>query len=79
MVSIKYTSSLKDDSCQQSMFWLSYYAVSLFQYKNPDITKRDVLSVFTNFSDLRPKLEEFGKYNGFDIVSIVKVPILLKI
>lgn len=37
---------------------------SLSKYKNPDIAKRDVLAVFTSFSDLRPKLEDFVFNDG---------------
>ncbi|XP_045182651.2 tumor susceptibility gene 101 protein-like isoform X2 [Mercenaria mercenaria] len=33
---------------------------SLSKYVNPDLAKRDVLCVFTTFSDLRPKLDTFG-------------------
>ncbi|XP_053382509.1 tumor susceptibility gene 101 protein-like isoform X2 [Mercenaria mercenaria] len=33
---------------------------SLSKYANPDLAKRDVLCVFTTFSDMRPKLDTFG-------------------
>lgn len=37
---------------------------SLLKYKNPDVAKRDVLSVFSTFSDLRPKMEDFVFNDG---------------
>ncbi|KAL4233571.1 hypothetical protein ACF0H5_008252 [Mactra antiquata] len=37
---------------------------SLLKYRHSDITKRDVLTVFTSFSDLRPKVEDFVFNDG---------------
>lgn len=37
---------------------------SLNKYKHPDIAKRDVLSVFTAFGDLRPKVDDFVFNDG---------------
>ena len=43
--------------------FLYIFSVCFQQYKNPEVAKRDVLNVFTHFNDLRPKQDDFGKYN----------------
>ena len=43
----------------QNLWWLNTRS-SFFQYKNPDVAKRDVLNALTHFGDLRPKPDDFG-------------------
>ena len=43
--------------------FLYFFSDCFQQYKNPEVAKRDVLNVFTHFNDLRPKQDDFGKYN----------------
>ena len=46
--------------------WLTLITFD-FQYQYADIAKRDILHAFQTYTDLRPKLDTFGKStNSFD-------------
>lgn len=49
----------------------------LFQYKNPEITKKDIVSVLNQYGGLQLKQETYGKLNNCYVQEVIYFSLLV--
>lgn len=52
------------------LFLLSSFVVIVQQYKYRDLTVREITNVISQYKDLKPVMDAYGKLNDTDLLSL---------